>query len=166
MIQKTTHACIVLALAVFVLAASAPAQKKSSSKTSASAKGKTKNISFDDIKFKMKKGSKFKKKMITTKIKKMNKKVVRIKGWIHPLSAYKQKGITRFVLVRDNRECCFGPGAALYDCIVVRMATGKSTSFTTKPIAVEGTFLIKPLKDIRRKGKHLAIYAMTATKAK
>ena len=152
-----------MGLIIALLVAPLEAQRKSSGRNS---RGKAKDITFDDIKFKMKKGGKFKKKMITTKIRKMDKTKIRIRGWIHPQTVFKQKGIKRFVLVRDNQECCFGPGAAIYDCIVVNMAPGKSTNFTTKPISVEGTFRIKPLKDLSRKGKHLAVYALTATKAK
>jgi hypothetical protein len=52
--------------------------------------------------------------------------------------------------------CCFGPGAALYDCILVEMDAGKSVSYTLKPVAVTGVFSIRELKD--PDGKHLAIY--------
>ena len=162
---RTTRTAILFALILTMTVAPAQAQKKTKASKSKSS-GRVKDITFDDIKFKMKKGSKFKKKMITRKIKRMDKKKIRIRGWIHPQTVFKQRGIKKFVLVRDNMECCFGPGAALYDCIIIDMAPGKSTNFTTKPIVVEGTFRIKPLKDITRKGKHLAVYAMKATKAK
>ncbi|MGH7194972.1 MAG: DUF3299 domain-containing protein, partial [Candidatus Saccharimonadales bacterium] len=60
------------------------------------------------------------------------------------------------VLVRDNLSCCFGPGAALYDCLVVEMQPGKSTDFTISPVTVEGRFSIRELLD--SEGKALAIY--------
>jgi hypothetical protein len=53
-------------------------------------------------------------------------------------------------------ECCFGPGAALYDCILVEMRPGKTTDYSTRPVAVEGTFSIQEMLD--SEGKHLAIY--------
>jgi hypothetical protein len=59
-------------------------------------------------------------------------------------------------LVRDNLECCFGPGAAIYDCVVVDMRPGKSTSYTVRPVTVSGTFAVRELLD--PDGKHLAIY--------
>ena len=53
-------------------------------------------------------------------------------------------------------QCCFGPGAALYDCVVVDMKPGKSTDFTVRPVAVEGTFTLRDF--LGPDGKHLAIY--------
>ena len=43
----------------------------------------------------------------------LEKQAVRIRGYILP--SFQQAGLTQFVLVRDNQECCFGPGAALHD---------------------------------------------------
>ena len=58
----------------------------------------------------------------------------------------------------------FGPGAALYDCIFVEMETGKSASFTVRPVAVEGQFSIKPFQG--PDGKHLAIYHLRGRSVK
>ena len=69
---------------------------------------------------------------------------IRIRGYILP--SFQQAGLTQFVLVRDNMECCFGPGAALYDCIVVKMLPGRTANFSIRPVAVTGTFGIKELK--------------------
>ena len=112
------------------------------------------DLGFDDIKFEMKKGAAFERRMLTEKIERLDGERVRIRGYILP--SFQQTGITQFVLVRDNLQCCFGPGAALYDCILVEMVAGKSTSFTVRPVAVEGVFRIKPL--IGPDGKHLAVY--------
>ena len=83
--------------------------------------------------------------MLTEKIVALADKSVRIRGFILP--SFKQDGLTEFVLVRDNMECCFGPGAALYDCIMVRMQFGESTSFSVRPVAVEGRFSIEEWRD-------------------
>ena len=123
---------------------------------------KPKDLTFDGVKFPMKKGDKFKRSMLTKKIEDLDGKRVRIRGYILP--SFQQKGIKQFILVRDNMECCFGPGAALYDCIVVEMAKGKSTSFTVRPVAVEGTFAIRPFKG--PDGKHLAVYHLTGLSVK
>lgn len=123
---------------------------------------KPKDLTFDGIKFPMKKGDKFKRAMLTKKIEDLDGQRIRIRGYILP--SFKQKGIKQFVLVRDNMECCFGPGAALYDCIVVEMAKGKSTSFTVRPVAVEGTFAIRPFKG--PDGKCLAVYHLTGLSVK
>ena len=108
-------------------------------------KSSTRNISFDDIAFKMEKDDSFKRSMLTEKIVALADKSVRIRGFILP--SFKQDGLTEFVLVRDNMECCFGPGAALYDCIMVRMQFGESTSFSVRPVAVEGRFSIEEWRD-------------------
>ena len=123
---------------------------------------KPKDLTFDGVKFPMKKGEKFKRSMLTKKIEDLDGQRVRIRGYILP--SFQQKGIKQFILVRDNMECCFGPGAALYDCIVVEMAKGKSTSFTVRPVAVEGTFAIRPFKG--PDGKHLALYHLTGLSVK
>ena len=116
--------------------------------------GPTRSISFDDIKFAMEKDEPFVRSMLTESIEQLHGCPVRIRGYILP--AFQQKGITRFVLVRDNMECCFGPGAALFDCIFVNMESGKSTSYTIRPVTVEGVFTIKEYRG--PDGKHAAIY--------
>ncbi len=123
---------------------------------------KTRDVTFDDIKFDIKKDAPFKREMLTEKIEKLAGNSIKIRGYILP--SFQQKGIKQFVLVRDNMECCFGPGAALYDCILVEMAAGKSASFTVRPVSVEGKFEISEFKD--PDGKHLAIYRMVGEEVK
>ena len=124
-------------------------------------KTRIKAISFDDIKFEMKKKAPFKRSLLTKEIEALEDQLIKIRGYILP--SFQQKGITRFVLVRDNMECCFGPGAALYDCIVVDMESGKSASFTVRPITVEGVFTVREYKG--PDGKHLAIYHLKSRSA-
>ena len=76
---------------------------------------------------------------------------IRIRGYILP--SFQQSGLTQFVLVRDNMECCFGPGAALFDCIVVQMAEGKTAEYTIRPVAVEGEFRFEPSLDFTWRSK-------------
>jgi hypothetical protein len=111
---------------------------------------------FDDIRFEMVKTAKFEPSMLTPKVKSLFDKRIRIRGYMYP--TLRRKGLTQFVLVRDNMECCFGPGAALFDCILVSMEPGKSAEYSIYPIAVEGTFRFKeyPGPD----GRPLAIYEM------
>ena len=124
--------------------------------------GAADDITFDDIKFDIKKDARFKRSMLPKKIEKMSGQHVRIRGYILP--GFVEKGIKQFVLVRDNMECCFGQGAALYDCILVEMAPGKSTSFTVRPVSVEGEFQIREFRG--PDGKHLAIYRLVGQKVK
>jgi hypothetical protein len=132
------------------------------SAVSAKDQGKAADLTFDDIKFDIKKDARFKRSMLPEKIEKLSGKHVRIRGYILP--GFVEKGIKQFVLVRDNMECCFGPGAALYDCILVEMEPGKSTSFTVRPVTVEGEFQVREFQG--PDGKHLAIYRMVGREVK
>jgi len=123
---------------------------------------KIKGISFDDIKLDLKKDQPFKEELLTPAVKKLDGKKVRIRGYILP--SFQQTGIKQFVLVRDNMECCFGPGAALHDCIVVEMASGATTDYTVRPVTVEGKFSVKQLTD--PDGKTLAIYRLDGKSVK
>ncbi len=132
--------------------------------SSATAKSKG-DLTFDDLKFDMEKGGLFKRSMLTEEIEALHKQEIRIRGYILPASVFKQTGIEEFVLVRDNMECCFGPGAMLYDCIIIQMEKGKTADFTTRPIAVKGKFEIKEFK-YPESEEHYAIYRMIASEAK
>jgi hypothetical protein len=115
---------------------------------------KSHDKTFDDIRFEMNLDDEFRREMLPENIEAMFGKPIRIRGFILPTA--QKSGIRQFVLVRDNQECCFGPGAALYDCIFVEMNAGKTAEFSIRPVAVEGTF---GLKEIRGPdGRHLAIY--------
>ena len=118
--------------------------------------GRLQDLSFDDVKFEMDQGAPFTKSLLPEAITTLDGGRIRIRGYILP--RFQQEGITQFVLVRDNMECCFGPGAALYDCIVVRMLPGRSTNFSVRPVAVSGIFHIEEL--IGPDGRHLAIYSL------
>jgi len=122
----------------------------------AAATGRLQDLSFDDVKFEMEKGDPFSQDLLPPPVASLDGTRIRIRGYILP--SFQQEGITQFVLVRDNMECCFGPGAALYDCIVVRMLPGRSTNFSVRPVAVSGTFHVEEL--IGPDGKHLAIYSL------
>jgi len=134
-----------------------------SARTAAKSKG---DITFDDIKFGIEKDGLFERKMLTPEIEGLHKKTVRLRGYILPASVFQQTGIKKFVLVRDNQECCFGPGAALYDCVMIEMAEGKAANFTTRPVAVRGTFMIDSESYQYPDGGHYAIYKMVATEVK
>jgi hypothetical protein len=123
--------------------------------------GKIKDCTFDDIKFDMKKGDPFERSLLNKKIEELSGQKIRIRGYMLP--SFQQKGITQFVLVRDNMQCCFGPGAALCDCIMVDLK-GTSTVYTVKPVAVEGVFKIEEFLD--PDGNVLAIYHLDGTKVK
>ncbi len=116
--------------------------------------GTPQNITFDTLKFPLEKNEDFERGKLTASIAELNGRIVKLRGYILP--SFQQSGLTQFVLVRDNMECCFGPGAALYDCVVVDMKPGKTTDYTVRPVAVEGTFELRDFKG--PDGKFLAIY--------
>jgi len=108
----------------------------------------------------------FKKEMITKEIEELNTKTVKLRGFILPTSVFQQSGIKQFVLVRDNQECCFGPGAALYDCVIVEMQAGKTANFSTRVVAVKGKLEVDSQSFQYPDGGHYAIYKMTAEEVK
>ncbi|MCA9075262.1 MAG: hypothetical protein KDA93_09535 [Planctomycetaceae bacterium] len=73
-------------------------------------------------------------------------KRIRIRGFMYP--PFQSTGLPMFVLVRDNQECCFGPGAKIYDHILVNMRDGVTTDYIQgRAFDVEGTFDILPEAD-------------------
>ena len=103
----------------------------------------TRNASFDDLKFDIEPGQAFERALLTQDVEQLLGKRIRIRGYVRPTA---QQMVRHFILVRDNQECCFGPKAALYDCIRVQMNGGQELEFTPFPIAVEGTLTLKELK--------------------
>jgi hypothetical protein len=116
---------------------------------------------FDDLKFEMTKTELFDRAMLTPKVNALMGKKIRIRGYIFP--TLRKTGLDRIVLVRDNMECCFGPGAALFDCILVTMAPGKTAEYTIRPVAVEGEIRLEELQG-GPDGRPLAIYQMVGHK--
>jgi hypothetical protein len=108
----------------------------------------------------MKKEDPFKRSLITPAIEKLDGGRVRIRGYILP--PFQQTGLTRFVLVRDNMACCFGPGAAIYDSMVVDLKPGMTIDYTVAPVAVVGTFNIREVEGVA--GRPISIYHVTAEK--
>ncbi|MEI7462146.1 MAG: DUF3299 domain-containing protein [Pirellula sp.] len=121
-------------------------------------------ITFDDLKFDIEKDGEYKPEMITPAIKDLEKKTLKIRGFILPNSVFQTNGIKQFVLVRDNRECCFGPGAAIYDCVWVEMAAGKTATFSTQVVTVKGKFAID--EETFKNTDGYAIFKMTAEEVK
>ncbi len=113
-------------------------------------------LTFDDLVFPMDKNDHFKRSMLSKDHDRLDQRKVSISGFIRPSA--RQSGLDKFVFVRDNMECCFGPGAALYDCILVKLADGQSTDYTVRPVTIEGDFYIKEFTGPN--GKTWAIFRM------
>ena len=127
-----------------------------SAPVAAAVPGRINEITFDDLKLPIQKGEPFTPEVLPEGVKALQQQRIRIRGYMLP--SFQQKGLTQFVLVRDNQECCFGPGAALHDCVVVRMVPGRTADFTIRPVAVTGLFRVEELRGPG--GGHLAIYAL------
>jgi len=123
-------------------------------------------ITFDDLQFDIEKDGVFEETMITDSIRDLDTKVVRLRGFILPSFLFQQKGFTRFVLVRDNQECCFGPGAALYDCVMVEMEPGKTADFTTRVVTVKGIFATDTKSYRYPDGEPYAVFKIIASEVK
>ncbi|MCO8123610.1 DUF3299 domain-containing protein [Stieleria sp. TO1_6] len=139
---------LLAAVALFSLAGIAtaqdpvPAKPKVKPRLSSEAQLAKGEINFDDLQFDIEKDAPFKKSMWTDRLKKINGKNVKLRGYILPSTLFHETDIKEFILVRDNQECCFGPGAALYDCVAIKMVPGETTDFTTRPVTVEGKFVL------------------------
>lgn len=108
--------------------------------------GRPADLTFDHLKFDMDKTQPFLRSMLTPQIEARFGQPIRIRGYMYP--TLKRRGLTGFVLVRDNLECCFGPGAALFDCIRVEMAAGQTAEYSIRPIAVAGTLKFDQFCDL------------------
>jgi hypothetical protein len=144
-------------------AESAPAESRSApaAKPQRGAAG-TIDSSFDELKFPMEKSDAFVESMLTDKVKSLFGERIRLRGFMFP--TLRTRGLKEFVLVRDNLECCFGPGAALFDCVLVTMKEGATTTYETRQIAVEGEFYYEPLPG--PEGRPVALFRMTAETVK
>lgn len=137
-------------------------EKERKTREAAFARGE---ITFDDIKFDIEKDGAFEKKMLTDKVRKLEGKTVQLRGYILPSTLFRETNINEFVLVRDNQECCFGPGAALYDCVIINLVDGVTTDFTTRPVTVKGKFHFKEFLYPDNSG-HFAVFQIEGTAVK
>lgn len=67
---------------------------------------------------------------------------VRVRGYMLP--TFMAEGLEGFVLLRDNQECCYGPGAKIYDHILIRMKEGTTAKYVSlkESLDVVGRFKI------------------------
>lgn len=154
MMQSLTNLiprALALVFALYVVLAGGPAEAAG-----------VKEVTFDAVKLDLKKGDPYDPSLLTKQVHQLDGKQIRIRGYILP--SFQQTGIKQFVLVRDNMECCFGPGALLHDCILVEMIAPASAEFTVRPVSVVGTFSVREIKG--PDGKYLAIYHLDGREVK
>jgi hypothetical protein len=67
-------------------------------------------------------------------------KSIFLKGFMYPTG--EELGLTRFLLLKDSGECCFGGQPALQDMIGVKMAPGKTVDYEQGRVAIAGKFML------------------------
>jgi hypothetical protein len=117
-------------------------------------------ITFDDLQLEMKEDSVFDPALLTPRVRQLDGRRVRIRGFIFP-AIFQPTGITRFPLVK-NTQCKFGPGGLAHHVILVDLQPGLSTSFTVRPIAVEGRLTVRPFDG--SDGKAWTVYHLAGEK--
>lgn len=70
----------------------------------------------------------------------------------------KDEGLTEFVLLKDNGECCFGGKAQPYDMMSIRLQNGLTTRAYTGMVAVAGVLQVN-----LKAGDNEAVYIIDAT---
>ena len=76
-------------------------------------------------------------------LKSLDGKRVRVRGFMYP--TFEERGLTRFILARDNQICCFGRDAKVYDLVRVGMKKDETTDYIQgRPFDVVGVFRITP----------------------
>lgn len=75
----------------------------------------------------------------------LNGKKIFIKGYIRPDSIAVQRGIDRFLLVRDNNQCCFGDLSKIkyFDQIDVVMLGDRRVDYSQGVIRIGGTLHVQ-----------------------
>lgn len=69
-------------------------------------------------------------------------KPIFLKGFMYPQG--QEAGLTKFLMLKDSGECCFGGQPELQDMIEVRMQEGMDVDYYAGRVAVAGTFKINP----------------------
>ncbi len=85
-------------------------------------------------------------KLVPPEIMALNGKRVFIKGYIRPGSSPVRSGIDRFLLVRDNNQCCFGDLSKVkfYDQMVVQIKSSHRVDDSLRILRMGGILEINP----------------------
>lgn len=67
---------------------------------------------------------------------------VLLKGYMYP--GTRQRGITEFLLCRDQGDCCFGGQPKITDRVLVRLADPTGMVFTQGLVKIAGRFRVEP----------------------
>jgi hypothetical protein len=117
-------------------------------------------IRWDEIDLPLGPEAKFEPWMLTTFLRDLDGRNVRIVGYMYG-DLFQPTNIREFKLVRHS-DCQFGAAGHPGHLIFIELTDSLRTSFTTEPIAVEGTFHIRPFTG--PDGRTWALYRMDVTK--
>lgn len=83
---------------------------------------------------------------IPKEVQALDGKRVFIKGYFRQDSSPVSRNVKKFLLVRDNNQCCFGDLSSVkyYDQVMVDLADKLTTDYSTKLFRVAGTLRIAP----------------------
>jgi hypothetical protein len=124
------------------------------------ASGDVVDITFDDLALEMPAGTLFESELLTPRVKELDGENVRLRGFIFAGGVFQSTNIKSFPFVM-NTQCKFGPQGLAYCVILVELAEGVTTDFTTYPITVEGKLTVRPFNS---GGFTWSVYHMRGTK--
>jgi hypothetical protein len=83
---------------------------------------------------------------IPKEVQALDGKRVFIKGYMRPDSTPVRRNVRRFLLVRDNNQCCFGDASSVkyYDQVLVNFADNLTTDYSTGLFRIAGTLRMQP----------------------
>jgi len=122
----------------------------------------TEDVSWERLDIGMEPDSVYQPWMLTTSIKALEGKPVRIKGWMNG-AVFQRSNIRTFYLMRE-KECPFGPGGQAHHAMEVELQGKLRTDFTTEEITVEGIFRVAPMKG--ENGNTWSLYRLEGTAVK
>lgn len=67
-----------------------------------------------------------------------------LKGYIYPTN--RTEDLPSFLLVKDNRQCCFGGQPEVTDMILVQMQDGQTIDYLKGLVSVAGVFRVEPAR--------------------
>ncbi|MEX2121280.1 MAG: DUF3299 domain-containing protein [Pirellulales bacterium] len=79
---------------------------------------------------------------VPERVRQLNGQKVFIKGYMFPPVTGQTKQITRFMLVRDKGDCCFGGSPKMTDMILVRLNDPLELDFNSRIKKLAGTFRV------------------------
>lgn len=101
------------------------------------------DITFDDVKLDIKENMVFDESMLTDRVRELEGKYVRIRGFICAQATFQQRNIQQFILIK-NTECKFGPDGQFHHVMTVHLQPKDAIDFTIRPITVEGILKLDP----------------------